>query len=219
MLWIEQIQSANWREAGTIALGAYILGCFTTGYYLVRRRVGEDIRELGSGSVGARNVGRFLGGSGFIVTLFGDFAKGAVAVWAAGQFSHDTRLLALSMLAVVAGHIWPAQLFFRGGKGVATSLGALAIYDFQLAVVLALTFAVGWLLLRNFVFAGLIAFASLPWLSLWLGHSSNPDYPKVCSLALLAALIWIAHRKNLVEEFSEFLERRSLHPKQNPPDL
>jgi len=219
MLGIEQIQSANWREAGTIALGAYILGCFTTGYYLVRWRVGEDIRGLGSGSAGARNVGRVIGSSGFIITLLGDFAKGAFVVWATGRFTQDARWLALAMLGVVGGHIWPAQLRFHGGKGVATSLGALAIYYFHLAVVFGFTFGVGWLLLRNFVFSGLVAFASLPWLSLWLGMSSNPDYLKVCSLALLAALIWIAHRKNLMEEFSELLERRNLHPKQDPPDL
>jgi glycerol-3-phosphate acyltransferase PlsY len=219
MLWIEQIRLANWREAGLIAFGAYVLGCFTTGYYLVRRRVGEDIRELGSGSVGARNVGRILGPWGFFITLLGDFAKGAFAVWAARQFAPDPRLLAVAMLAVVAGHIWPAQLWFHGGKGVATSLGALAVYDFHLALAFGLTFGAASLILRNFVLAGLAAFASLPWLGAWLGATSSPDYPKVWSLLCLAVFVWIAHRKNLMEELSEFLERRNLHPKQTPPDL
>ena len=61
----------------------YCLGCFTSGYYWVRWRTGEDVRQLGSGSVGARNVGRVLGGSGFIVVLLLDFTKGALAVWLA----------------------------------------------------------------------------------------------------------------------------------------
>jgi glycerol-3-phosphate acyltransferase PlsY len=212
------MQLANWREAVTIALGAYALGCFTTGYYLTRRRLDQDIRKLGSGSVGARNAGRVLGPSAFLITLIGDFAKGALAVWAARQFTQDAHILALSMLAVVAGHIWPAQLRFRGGKGVATSLGALAVYDFHLAALFAVTFAVSWLLLRNFILSGLVAFAVLPWLGGWLGHGPAPDYPKICSLALLAVMIWGAHRRNLVEEVSEILERRKLHPWHDPPD-
>jgi len=61
MVWIEQLQSANWADACRIGVSAYLLGCCTTGYYLVRWRTGQDIRQLGSGSVGARNVSRVLG--------------------------------------------------------------------------------------------------------------------------------------------------------------
>jgi acyl phosphate:glycerol-3-phosphate acyltransferase len=127
MPWIEQLRSADWTRAGGIGLAAYALGCFTTGYYLVRWRTGRDIREVGSGSVGARNVGRLLGWRGFLATVLGDFGKGALAVWAARQFTTDDRLVALAMPAVVAGHLWPAQLRFRGGKGMAAALGALLI--------------------------------------------------------------------------------------------
>ena len=121
MAWIEQLQSANWFQATGCALGAYLLGCLATGYYLVRARTGRDIREIDSGSTGARNVGRVLGKTGFGLTVLGDFGKGALAVWGARHWTHDHQLAALAMLAVVAGHIWPAQLRFRGGKGVATS--------------------------------------------------------------------------------------------------
>ena len=143
MLWIQQLRSANWSLAGWISLFSYLLGCFTTGYYLVRARLGRDIRALGSGSVGARNVGRVLGRLGFSVTLAGDFGKGAFVMWAAPHFTTDGRLLGLAMLAVVVGHIWPAQLRFHGGKGVATSLGALLLYDYHLAVAFAILFAAG----------------------------------------------------------------------------
>src|SRR5215470_11509073 len=105
MLWIQQLRSANWTLAGWISLFSYLLGCFTTGYYLVRARLGQDIRELGSRSVGAKNVGRVLGWTGFSVTLLGDFGKGAFAVWAASHWTKDPRYLALAMLAVVTGHI------------------------------------------------------------------------------------------------------------------
>src|ERR1051326_144191 len=127
MPWMEQLQSANWSRASSIALGAYGLGCFTTGYYLVRLCRGCDIRDLGSGSVGAKNVARIMGWTGFLLTVLGDVGKGAFAVWAARYFATDPIIIGLALIAVVAGHIWPVQLFFRGGKGVATLLGGLVV--------------------------------------------------------------------------------------------
>ena len=61
-------------------LVSYLIGCFTAGYYWMRWRTGQDIRRMGSGSVGARNVGRALGASGFTATFLLDAAKGALAV-------------------------------------------------------------------------------------------------------------------------------------------
>src|ERR1043166_9636458 len=117
MSWMDNLHSADWNQASVICCCAYLAGCFTSGYYLVRMRLGEDIRELGSGSVGARNVGRVLGKTGFLLTLGLDFAKGSFAVWAARHFTTpvDERLVALAMASVIAGHVWPLQLRFRGG--------------------------------------------------------------------------------------------------------
>ncbi len=66
-----------------IVLGSYLLGCFTTGYYLVRLLSGQDIRAVSSGNVGSRNVGRLLGPKGFILTFIGDAGKVMLAVWLA----------------------------------------------------------------------------------------------------------------------------------------
>jgi hypothetical protein len=127
MALIEHLQSANGLQAICSVVAAYLLGCFATGYYLVRARTGRDIREIESGSTGARNVGRVLGKPGFVLTVFGDFGKGALAVWFAAEFTnHNGLAMSLAVLAVVAGQIWPAQLRFRGGKGVATSFAALS---------------------------------------------------------------------------------------------
>src|SRR5258706_2325697 len=169
MPWIEQLQSANWREGSCIFFGAYLLGCFTTGYYLVRWRTGQDIRELGSGNAGARNVGRLLGWIGLLVTLLGDSAKGALAVWATWRFTNDDHLAALAMLAVVAGHVWPAQLRFRGGKGVATFLGALLVFDYRLAAAFLLLFVVAIAVLRKWVLAGLVSLSALPPAPMYMG--------------------------------------------------
>ncbi len=215
MPWIEQLQSSNWREGSFVFCGAYILGCFATGYYLVRWRTGKDIRELGSGNIGARNVGRILGRFGFIITLFGDAAKGALAVWAAQRFGGNDYLPALAMLAVVAGHVWPAQLRFHGGKGVATSLGALVIYDFQLVGAFGLLFVLALAVLGKWVLPGLFAFAILPLASMYLGH----DPAKVITICFLSGLVLIAHRKNLLEEILHFFDRPKIHPKHHPPEL
>src|SRR5882724_3203373 len=101
----------------SVAIGSYLLGCFTAGYYLVRWRIGQDIRELGSGNVGARNVGRILGVPGFLGTLLIDFAKGALAVWMTAHFTTRDNLAGLALVSVTVGHIWPIHLRFHGGKG------------------------------------------------------------------------------------------------------
>lgn len=215
MSWMNNLHSANWNQAGWIFLFSYILGCFTAGYYLVRWTAGKDIRHVGSGSVGARNVARELGKPGFFLTVLFDFSKGALAVWTAQHFSTDDRVVAIAMLGAVVGHIWPAQLRFHGGKGVATSLGALAVFDFQLAATFAVVFVCLAALMRKTILPALCAFAILPVAGGWLGQ----DPVQVVELSILAGLITFAHRKNCIEEFSHFAARRALHSKSGPPQL
>jgi len=215
MPWIEQLRSADWTRAGCICVAAYALGCFTAGYYLVRWRTGQDIRALGSGGVGARNVGRLLGWRGFVATVLGDLGKGALAVWAARQFTTDERLVALALPAVVAGHLWPVQLRFRGGKGMAAALGALLVYDYRLTVPFGLLFAGAFAVWRKTVVPGLFALACLPLASWWLGHGAA----EVAGCLMLTGLVLFAHWKNLTAELSQLLERRPAKPKHDPPEL
>lgn len=72
-------------QAAFATIAAYLLGCFNTGYYLVRMMTGQDVRTLASGGTGSRNVGRLLGAKGFVLTLIGDAGKGMAAVWL-GQY-------------------------------------------------------------------------------------------------------------------------------------
>ena len=209
MAWIEHLQSANWFQATGSVLGAYLLGCFAIGYYLVRARTGKDIREIGSGSTGARNVGRVLGKPGFVLTAFGDFGKGALAVWSAREWTNNNHLAALAMLGVVAGHLWPAQLRFRGGKGAATSLGALLVFDYRIALTFAVLFLAGFAVMRKTVFPGMFAFACLPLASLWF----NRDGLTATLVAVLSAIILLAHRRNLAEEIAALLARRGVASK------
>lgn len=209
MAWPQQLQSADALPALGCAVGAYLIGCFATGYYFVRLKTGQDIRELASGSIGARNVGRVTGKLGFFLTLLGDFAKGSFAVLSARHFSGNDLFAAVALLFVVIGHIWPATLGFRGGKGVATSLGALAIFDFQLALTYVAAFVVAWAFLRRTTLAGLAAYLVLPFVSYWLHHV----HFEATTFATLAALVIFAHRQNVLEEFPSLAVRRGIADK------
>jgi glycerol-3-phosphate acyltransferase PlsY len=215
MAWLEQLQSANWGQVAVYTLGAYVLGCFATGYYLVRALRGADIRDVDSGSVGARNVSQVLGRRGFVLTTLGDIAKGVLAVWATLHLTGDDRLAGLVMLAVTAGHIWPAQLCFHGGKGVATSLGALLIYDWRLAMTYVVLFLGGFALTRKTVLPGLFGYVCLPVAAYWL----NRDGLNATVIALLGALVLIAHRRNIVEEFPALAARCGVAAKPEQPKL
>src|SRR3989442_13637565 len=99
-----------------IVAASYAVGGFAAGYYLVRLRTGEDVRHLGSGSAGARNVGRRLGRPGFTITFVLDLLKGSMVAGAA-QYWHLTPWgIVLAMLAVVAGPGWPAWARVAGGQ-------------------------------------------------------------------------------------------------------
>ena len=185
---------------------AYALGCFTSGYYLVRWWTGQDVRSFGSGSVGATNVGRILGRPGFFLTVVCDFSKGALAIWLADYFRINPVGTVLVMLAVVVGHVWPAQLRLRGGKGVATCLGALAVYNYVIALTFAGLFLILSVGLRNFVLAGLAAFAIVPLALFGMDFSLN----SVFGLSALAVLILIAHRKNIPDEIGRIITERKL---------
>lgn len=106
MAWAEQMQAVGVLQTLGCVLGACALGCFTTGYFLVRARTGRDIRDVESGNIGARNVSRVLGHTGFLITFLGDFGKGALAVWAARHFP-----------AVISWRRWRWSLWWPATSG------------------------------------------------------------------------------------------------------
>ncbi len=103
---------------------AYFLGSIPFGYLLVRLRGRGDIREIGSGNIGATNVARAAGWFTGVATLVLDAAKGYFAVWLMEHFSRgQIRFMMYAGLAAILGHLFPVWLMFSGGKGVATALG------------------------------------------------------------------------------------------------
>jgi len=210
MAWIEQLQSANGLQATSSVVVAYFLGCFATGYYLVRARTGEDIREIESGSIGARNVSRVLGKSGYLLTTLCDMTKGALAVWFASEFTrHNGLTMALAVLAVVAGHIWPAQLHFHGGKGIATSFAALLLFDYRVALTILAVFLCGLAVTRKSLLPAMLAYVCLPLADGWFHRAGLT----ATLMAVLSAMILFAHRRNIGEEIAGLLARRGVVPK------
>jgi glycerol-3-phosphate acyltransferase PlsY len=182
----------------------YVFGCFTTGYYLVRWRTGDDIREIGSGSCGARNVGRLLGRNAFLLVVLGDVLKGVFAVALSQMLIGGERAKLFAMVAVAIGHIWPVQLKFRGGKGVATSLGALLTAAPALCGVYLIIFGIGYVATRKSVSSGLLAFALLPAASLFMSRSVDCT----TAISVLASIILTAHYRNVIEEFNQLFARQ-----------
>ncbi len=187
-----------------LILGSYALGCFTTGYYLVRLRTGKDVRSLGSGNIGTRNVGRVIGRPCLVITVLGDAGKGAVVVLATSYFKLEAWAVMLAIIAVVAGHIWPVQLSLRGGKGIATSLGSLTVFDWQLVAVLIVITGLAFALARRFTPSGLMAVLLAPAASLALRQ------PPIVVLGVftLTAIVLIAHRTDIRLILRSTRERR-----------
>lgn len=177
----------------SLILTGYALGCLTTGYYLVRHQLGSDVRRSGSGSSGATNVGRLLGRKGFACTFAGDFGKGVLALALAKWSGCHDPWLALVLLAVVAGHLWPVQLRFKGGKGVATALGGLIVYDPVVTLAMAGIFALALLVSRDRELGGMLTFLCLPVIAMLIGR---PAVVAAACLVLAMLLIW-SHRQNL----------------------
>jgi glycerol-3-phosphate acyltransferase PlsY len=183
---------------------AYLLGGICTGYYLVRFKTGQDIRELGSGGVGARNVGRILGKPGFIITLIGDALKGGIAILLARRFEIAEPVVSLAMVAVIAGHIWPLPLQFRGGRGIATAIGSYSAFSPELALVLLGITLVLMVFRRGFILSGLTALLLLPLVAYALEF---PGYT-VAALAGSSAIILFAHRERIRKAFSGVASQR-----------
>lgn len=105
-----------------LILISYFIGNFSTSYYIGRILGKIDIRDYGSGNAGSTNVLRTLGKKAAALTLLGDLLKGVVAIYIGTKFGTGLVVLACGV-AVVIGHNWPILLGFKGGKGIATTIG------------------------------------------------------------------------------------------------
>jgi glycerol-3-phosphate acyltransferase PlsY len=174
---------------------AYLLGATPFGYLLVKWKTGRDVRALGSGNIGATNVLRTTSRGLGILTLLLDIGKGFLAVWIAGRLTAGSPLwTSAAALAVMAGHAFPVFLKFRGGKAVASFVGAfLYLAPLPLAVTLVL-FLVVVAATRHISLGSILAAAALPFLA-WL--IDRPPAPVVAAAAIGGAFIVWRHKENI----------------------
>jgi acyl phosphate:glycerol-3-phosphate acyltransferase len=189
-----------------VATISYLLGSIPFGYLLVRVFRGEDIRQTGSGNIGATNVAR-SGAKGLgIATLVLDALKGALAVGIASYIAnHEVRsgayptlipnqLMATAALAAVLGHVFPVWLRFKGGKGVATALGVFCVL-FPKAVLLALAVFILVVVVTRYVSLGSILGAiAFPVAAYFLQGS---DWLSLLLASGVSLVIVLKHHQNI----------------------
>ncbi len=211
-----------WIAAIGIALGAYLLGSFPTGY-LVGRARGIDIRTVGSGNIGATNALRVLGKKWGYLVFAGDIFKGWLAVVLArvispmiGEFDGIAGGLIAAMFVMI-GHSFPVWLGFNGGKGIATSGGIMLglfpiwVFAFGLAVWLGLFFTT-----RYVSVASLGAAVSLPASSGFLMLYGLTDWRLTTVAGLMCILALWRHKSN-IERLLAGTEKKFEKKKADPP--
>ncbi len=185
-----------------LILLAYLLGSIPTGLIVARLMGGPDPRGAGSGNIGTANLYRLLGLKAAALTLAGDVFKGAIALllalfWLPPLGTWQESALAAVGLAAVLGHMFPLYLNFRGGKGVATTFGVIAVLCPWAALNLGLAYAITLAQTRIFSVSALLCAWLLP-VAVGL-FSSSKAY--IFLAGVLSGLILLKHRANLERLF------------------
>ena len=177
-----------------IALGSYLLGSVPFGLIATKLGGAGDIRNVGSGNIGATNVLRTGRKDLAAITLLGDGGKGAVAVLLAGVLSlWNPTAIAIAGGAAFAGHIFPIWLKFKGGKGVATFFGVLLAACWPVGLMAGATWLAVATIFRLSALAGLCAAALAPLFAL----ATDQPYPVVVLTVFMAVLIFVRHHENI----------------------
>ena len=171
-------------------IGGYLLGSIPFAFVITKAFGLGDIREVGSGNVGATNVLRTGNRYAAALTLLGDVGKGVVAVLIARQFGEVPALIAA--LGAFIGHIVPIWLNFKGGKGVATCAGIIFALTWKVGLLLLATWLVVAFVTRISSLAALVAAALSP---LFMWFFATPAY--AVGTVILAALVFVTHRENI----------------------
>src|SRR5690349_19948067 len=184
-----------------VALIAYLLGSIPFGYILLRVFRGEDVRQHGSGNIGATNVARKAPGLG-VATLVLDALKGYAAVFAAEivaalQGRQDFYIIAaVAAMFAILGHVFPVWLKFKGGKGVATGVGTFLAIAPKAVLVVLVIFAVLVAAFRYISLGSIVATAAFPMFA-WLLYRNQSSPAVFAATVAAAALIILKHHQNI----------------------
>ncbi|WP_282609679.1 glycerol-3-phosphate 1-O-acyltransferase PlsY [Pelagibius sp. Alg239-R121] len=185
----------SWTHAApyliTALVGGYLLGSIPFGLVMTRLAGLGDVRAIGSGNIGATNVLRTGRKDLAFATLVLDGGKGAAAVLIAMLWGPDVTLAA--GFGAVVGHLFPVWLKFKGGKGVATTLGVITALAWPVGIACCATWLVAAAVFRYSSLAALLSLAAAPAYSWWL----LGDLQMVELTLSLAVLVWYRHQENI----------------------
>ena len=190
---MQDLAGAAMMTLALAAIGGYLLGSIPFGMIATRLGGAGDIRQVGSGNIGATNVLRTGRKDLALITLIGDAGKGAVAVLIARYVTHNAAVEALAGGAAFVGHLFPVWLKFRGGKGVATFYGVLLAAAWPVGVLAGATWLAMAALFRISSLAALTATLLAPFFAL----ATDQPRPIVWLAAFMGVLIYIRHRENI----------------------
>ncbi|MCL2604601.1 MAG: glycerol-3-phosphate acyltransferase [Defluviitaleaceae bacterium] len=179
----------------------YAFGCLQNGYYLSKKTAGIDIRDYGSGGAGMTNVTRILGTKLGAIVLAADMAKAAAAFLLASWIFNgalfgwqgDLHPGLYAGLGVVLGHDFPFYMRFRGGKGVASTLGLILMLDWRIALIVYAVILAIALIIKYISVASLLMSLLIPALLAVFGHG----WEVITVTSFLGALAWFMHRGNI----------------------
>jgi glycerol-3-phosphate acyltransferase PlsY len=192
----------------TVFLFCYLLGSIPTALIVSHQRFGVDIRELGDGNMGARNTYRNLGHRLGVIVALTDALKGVFSVLLAKQLGLDLQLQCVAGAAAILGHDFPIFAHFRGGQGLATTIGSMFVLFPEIASIGLIVYAVLYLTTRNSDLSASTGLGLMAFL-LW-----KTDQPMILLVYTVATLLVIPAKKMLD---SNRIYKEKQIPEQNPP--
>lgn len=174
-----------------LAIAAFIIGSVPTGILISRSR-GIDLKQKGSGNIGATNVLRTAGKWPAVITLLGDVLKGAAAILLARHFGVGVFFEGVIGIFSILGHNFSIFMKFKGGKGVATSLGVLSIYSPQTALFTVILWMFTVLISKYSSLGALVSFGFLP--VIMILFDTGEKFPIALTITLM---MFIRHRENI----------------------
>ncbi len=181
-----------WILAGIIA---YCLGSVSTGLLVAKKNNGPDLRSVGSKNTGASNVLRTMGWKYGLITFSGDCLKAVAACWIGLLLTNDHLCSLMCGLLVIIGHNWPVFFGFKGGKGVASSVGVM-LFCFPVPGLISILFCIGIIALSKYISLGSMSMLTLYAILVSCFYSGG-DLRIILWSVTLALLCILRHRTNI----------------------
>lgn len=175
---------------------AYLIGNFLTAWWVGKWK-GVDLRQQRSGNLGARNAGAVIGKTAFLLTFLGDALKAAAVIWLGRYLEYGEWAVAVGGLLVICGHLFPFWLKGKGGKGIASFIGASLYLTPELFAVMFIVFFIFLPFVKSATLTMLFAMAAYI-IGIFLSGEIHSCWPMAAAIALILA----KHQKDIAESFS-----------------